>query len=122
MPKWNKRSYKSLDKLSLGNQVLTLELNLDSIQLQLQPRYNNGKKPFPRKIKKIRQQVQLCLAISRRLQARFPQQDYTLNRCGYLDELPGKPMSEAKKNWYKFKRLEGTKQETFLLEEKEQTQ
>jgi len=85
-----KKSYKSLDKLSLGNLILALEADLDSIQLQLQPRYAN-KQPFPRNITKIR------------LMAKFPPADYTLNRCHYKDELPGKPMSNAKKDWYKFK-------------------
>jgi len=106
-----RHTYKALDKLTLGNLILTLEADLDSIQLQLQPRYDDGK-PFPRNIKKIRKQVQRCLSIARRLQARFPQEDYTLNRCHYLDELPNKPMSEQKKNWYKFKRLEKSIQTT----------
>ena len=100
-----RKSYKSLDKLSLGNLILALEADLDSIQLQLQPRYAN-KQPFPRNIQKTRSQVRRCLAIARRLQARFPQEDYTLNRCGYKDELPGQPMSEAKKDWYKYKKKE----------------
>jgi len=107
-----RKNYRTLDKLSLGNLILALEADLDSIQLQLQPRYAN-KKPFPRNITKIRSQVQRCLAISRRLMAKFPQQDYTLNRCSYKDELPGQPMSDAKKDWYKHKAKQ--------LEEKTQT-
>lgn len=98
-----RKRYKPLDNLSLGNLILALEADLDSIQLQLQPRYAN-KQPFPRNIQKIRRQIRRCLAISRRLQTRFPQDDYTLQRCKYKDELPGKPMSEEKKDWYKHKR------------------
>lgn len=107
-----RKKYKPLDKLSLGNLILALEAELDSIQLQLQPRYAN-KEPFPRKPQKIRRQVRRCLAIARRLQAMFPQEDYTLQRCQYgggigkpHDELPGHPMGEAKKDWYIFKRKE----------------
>jgi len=98
-----RKKYSSLDKLSLNNLILALEADLDSIQLQLQPRYAS-KNPFPRNIEKIRMQIRRCLAISRRLQARFPQKDYTLNRCGYKDELPSNPMSDAKKDWYAFKK------------------
>lgn len=100
-----RKIYSSLDKLCLGNLVLALEADLDSIQLQLQPRYAS-KQPFPRNIEKVRMQIRRCLAIARRLQSRFPQKDYTLNRCGYKDELPGQPMSEAKKDWYSHKKKE----------------